>query len=519
MNDLAAKNSQALWSKPVSFKKMNALVVDNVVNMRMAIVSMLNDLGFGKVYHANNGLEAMELLGSEKIDLVLSEYHLPKMDGLTLLNRLRSEPKTAQLPFIMTSANIEQSEVLRAIKSGVSEYVVKPFSAKILTQRVQRALLTPVKHKGAAGGTDEKPAAPACGKLQLLIVDDVPDNIQLLTELLKKDYALKAAINGETALKICLSDQAPDMVLLDIMMPQMNGLEICQRLKANPKTQHITVIFISALDQTDDIVKGFELGAVDYITKPFSPPVVKARIRTQAGLLAAQTMLRAQVDQFIETARQHEKFEQAVQLDLKLQTEDIFQSLHQLERNVRDSVNVKACAKSIAASTSRLSQVFPAMLALRQIEDGCYRLAPVQFSLTRQMCEVIEIFHTVSGQKNIDIQFNSGQDYRVRGEVFLTLTILSNLYKNALEAAPKGSVIRIGIDSSGSWVKLSMNNQGTVPDAIKAVMFDKQSSDGKKHGHGIGTYAAKLMTEIQQGKITFDSTQEKGTSFYVYLKA
>lgn len=516
MSELPTKNISALLAKPLAYKNMTALVVDNMMNMRMTIISMLNDVGFGKVYHASNGLEALELIDSEKIDVIISEYHFPKMDGLALLNKIRQDPRTAMTPFIMTSATIEQTEVIRAIKAGVSEYVVKPFSAKILVERLHRAISNPIKQMTIpvkpVATLEEKP-----DKLQILVVDDIPDNIQILMALLKTDYAIKAALNAQMALTICHSDPAPDIVLLDIMMPEMNGLELCRQLKDNPKTQHITVIFITALDNSDDIVKGFELGAVDYITKPFNPAVVKARVQTHARLVTASKMARAQVDSLMEMAQQRGKFIQVLQNDLKHPMEEIFQLLTLQERNARDSVKVKNTAKTIHTSTSKLYHIVENMLAIAKIEDGSYQPNTISFDLTRLMSEVVHSFTATISQKQLEINFDSSKEQQVSADSFLTQSILSNLLKNALEAAPRGSAIRIQIDSADKWLKLSMNNQGLIPDEIKPVFFTKYTTYGKKNASGIGAYAAKLMVEVQQGKIDFFGSQENGTTLLVYL--
>jgi putative two-component system response regulator len=118
----------------------------------------------------------------------------------------------------------------------------------------------------------------------ILIVDDTPTNISVLMEILRGDYRVLAATNGEQALKIARGDPPPDLILLDVMMPGMSGHEVCQRLKAESSTRKIPVIFVTAMNQVEDETKGFTLGAVDYITKPVSPPIVKARVKTHLAL-------------------------------------------------------------------------------------------------------------------------------------------------------------------------------------------------------------------------------------------
>jgi len=125
-----------------------------------------------------------------------------------------------------------------------------------------------------------------------LIVDDTPDNVALLTSLLKGTYRMQIAISGEKALRIAAGDDPPDIILLDIMMPEMDGYEVCRRLKADPKTADIPIIFLTAKSEMEDEQKGLELGAEDYITKPLSPPIVKARIQTHLRLKNVRDFLK-----------------------------------------------------------------------------------------------------------------------------------------------------------------------------------------------------------------------------------
>jgi putative two-component system response regulator len=126
----------------------------------------------------------------------------------------------------------------------------------------------------------------------VLVVDDTPDNLKLLSELLKDRYRLKVANGGERALAIARSESPPDLILLDIMMPGMDGYEVCRRLKQEASTRDIPVIFLTAKTDTADEEMGLELGAVDYITKPISPPIVLARVETHLRLKASADFLR-----------------------------------------------------------------------------------------------------------------------------------------------------------------------------------------------------------------------------------
>ena len=138
----------------------------------------------------------------------------------------------------------------------------------------------------------------------ILVVDDEPANIDLLIECLKDDYNVKAATRGERALRIARSGEPPDMILLDIMMPGMDGFEVCRQLKADLSTRHIPIIFITAKIGLEDEIQGLELGAVDYITKPISPPIVQARVHTQLALYDQNRILDIKVRE--QTAQLHE---------------------------------------------------------------------------------------------------------------------------------------------------------------------------------------------------------------------
>jgi phosphoserine phosphatase RsbU/P len=131
-------------------------------------------------------------------------------------------------------------------------------------------------------------------KSRILVVDDTPANIKILADLLRKDYLLSVATCGADALEIAGSEDRPDLVLLDIMMPEMDGYEVCRRLKADPKTQDMPVVFVTAMSEVDDETMGFSLGAVDYITKPIRPPIVKARVAAHLELASARKTLAAQ---------------------------------------------------------------------------------------------------------------------------------------------------------------------------------------------------------------------------------
>ena len=157
-------------------------------------------------------------------------------------------------------------------------------------------------------------------KATVLIVDDTPTNLALLVEVLKSDYRTTVAINGEKALELASSANPPDLILLDVMMPGLNGYEVCERLKAGSATSHIPVIFITAMGEVEDETRGLDLGGVDYVTKPIRPAIVKARIRTHLSV-----------------SRQARELERLV-ARLERQAAELAQFNHTLEQRVAEGI-------------------------------------------------------------------------------------------------------------------------------------------------------------------------------------
>jgi cyclic di-GMP phosphodiesterase len=129
-------------------------------------------------------------------------------------------------------------------------------------------------------------------KAAVLVVDDTPSNLSLIAGLLKDRYTVRVANDGEKGLKLARSENPPDLILLDVMMPEMSGYEVCTQLKSDPATRDIPIIFLTALAEAEDERKGLELGAVDYIAKPVSPPILLARVKTHLQIKAVTDFLR-----------------------------------------------------------------------------------------------------------------------------------------------------------------------------------------------------------------------------------
>jgi serine phosphatase RsbU (regulator of sigma subunit) len=180
-------------------------------------------------------------------------------------------------------------------------------------------------------------------KNTVLVVDDSPENIDLLGNALSRDYEIKVALNGEKALRIAGTEKPPDIILLDIMMPDMDGYEVCRHLKSNAKTQDIPVIFVTSMSDVEDETKGLEVGAIDYITKPIRSPIVQARVKSHLELKEAREYLKNQnkiLEQRVEERTREVLELQRVEFELRAAQEKVENELNiaaQIQRSILPS--------------------------------------------------------------------------------------------------------------------------------------------------------------------------------------
>ncbi|MDD1620820.1 MAG: EAL domain-containing protein [Methylococcaceae bacterium] len=294
--------------------KPRILIVDDVNENLHVLMNILRE--DYAILAATNGEKALELAARQPSpDLMLLDIKMPGMDGYEVVRRLKANPATAGIPVIFVTALAETNDEAAGLKLGAADYITKPVNPDLLKLRV----LTQLELKRYRRKPESDPA-PLQRLPGILIVDDIPDNIHELADALKDEYRIMVANCGARALELVLGATPPDMVLLDILMPEMDGYEVCRRIKATPEGNRIPVIFISVIDDAVDKVRGFSIGAADYIIKPFDIDEVKARIRTH-----------------LELNRLQRYFEQVV----AQRTEDLREANHQLE-NSREKYRILA---------------------------------------------------------------------------------------------------------------------------------------------------------------------------------
>lgn len=256
--------------------KPRILLVDDAGENLHSMISILNDAYASTV--ATSGKKALKLAVQQpQPDLILLDINMLGMDGYEVLQTLKADPVTAHIPVIIVTDLPDSEDEAKGFRMGASDFITKPVNADRLTLRVLTQLELRRFHR--------KPILPSLGEEEvrqkrfgILVVDDVPDNIHQLISTLSDDYRIMVADNGARAIELVQGPNPPDLIMLDILMPNMDGYEVCRRIKATKVGNHIPIIFVSTLDSSLEKVRGFSIGAADFISRPFDVDEVRARV-------------------------------------------------------------------------------------------------------------------------------------------------------------------------------------------------------------------------------------------------
>jgi diguanylate cyclase (GGDEF)-like protein/PAS domain S-box-containing protein len=298
-------------------QRPSILIVDDMhQNLHVMMQILRHDYAIAA---ATSGEKALDLAQREpQPELILLDVKMPGMDGYSVLAHLKANPLTTEIPVIFVTSLAEAEDEARGLQLGVADYVTKPVNPDLLRQRVRTQLELHNRRRGPAygwppGDGGEQAITLAHAPLfadrlaHLLVVDDIPANIHGLIDALKEEHRILVATLGIKALEIVTGPTPPDLVLLDILMPGMDGYEVCQRIKALSYGQRIPIIFVTQVDATQDKIKGFAIGAADYITKPYNIDEVRARVRTHLELANLRNRLEERVTQRTALLQQSEQ--------------------------------------------------------------------------------------------------------------------------------------------------------------------------------------------------------------------
>ena len=242
------------------------LIVDDNDMNRDLLARRLSQ-AYYDVIDVGSGQEALDAIENRKIDLVLLDILMPDMDGYEVLEQLKENPNTRTIPVIMLTAVHEMDSVVRCFELGADDYLTKPYNIPFVRSRIASCL------RGKANINNEESTSA-----RILVVDDNNVNRDILQRRLEREgYIVDTAENGRQALEE-IDNQKYDLILLDILMPEMDGYDVLRALKASDKHKQIPVIMLTAVHESDSVRSCIEMGAADYLLKPYNTMLLKARI-------------------------------------------------------------------------------------------------------------------------------------------------------------------------------------------------------------------------------------------------
>jgi two-component system, sensor histidine kinase and response regulator len=360
----------------------------------------------------------------------------------------------------------------------------------------------------------------------ILIVDDTSLNVRLLGKILMKGpYELAIANSGEEALDM-LKELNPDLILLDIMMTGMDGFAVCKILKSSPKTEDIPVIFLTAKAEAEDIVKGFELGAVDYVTKPFNTTELLARVKTHLELKKAKDLLAKQNEKLKQLNELKNEFLGIAAHDLRNPIGSIMTTLSYILDYLGGNLTEKQLKflKNIEKSSIYMNGLLNDLLDLTAIESGKLKLTITEENYIDFLKENMQINQMVTDKKNISLDFIC--ENTIPNMLFdrsKITQVMNNLISNAVKFSYGGTKITIEVKHSEDFIITSVIDQGQgIPEKDLSCIFKEfhkasvKATDGEK-STGLGLAITKKIVEGHGGKIGVESRVGEGTRFYFTL--
>lgn len=397
----------------------------------------------------------------------------------------------------------------------------------------------------------EQPLTNNKSKGNILVVDDTPANLRLLTNLLRESgYEVRPASNGHLALRT-VESILPDLILLDIMMPDLDGYEVCQRLKSSERSRNVPIIFISAINETMDKVKAFNLGGVDYITKPFEPEEVLARVRTQLNMQSAQKeviertiQLNAKVEELMKTRNELVQSEKMASLGRL-----VAGFAHELNTPIGVAITTASSLQENAKAIHKLFEqeeidVDKLLIKLKNIDEGAEltlsnleRAANLVSSFKRtavdQTSEDIRTFDleevivdTISTLENqfkntaIEIRVNCPKKLKAKSIPGALEQILTNLLINSLihgfDDGRRSGKITITVQQVEEQLHIEYVDNGRgIATEHQEKIFEPFFTTHRAHGgSGLGMYICyNILTNQLKGTITCESVPDQGVKF------
>ena len=349
----------------------------------------------------------------------------------------------------------------------------------------------------------------------LVIEDDAGVADYLRQGLTESGYAVDVARTGPDGYAMAAMGTY-EVILLDVMLPGMDGFDVARLMREHPTSQTIPIIFVTAMASTDARLKGLDLGAVDFITKPIDPATLKPRVRNFMRYVQLRKDLQAGLDSMVETAALREDVERITRHDLKA---PLAGALGLVQALMADDSMGRRQVEQLRLMEDSVMQV----LGMINLSSELYRIESGRFVLRAQPVPIGELLRRIAemhritfAEKRLAIAVDT--DVAVGAtpplalaDATLCYSIFQNLLTNACEAAPAGSRVSIQLHEQDP-LRIVISNHGAVPVAIRERFFDKFVTAGKAQGTGLGTYSARLLTEAQHGSIALEVLDESDTT-------
>jgi signal transduction histidine kinase len=359
----------------------------------------------------------------------------------------------------------------------------------------------------------------------ILVVDDTLPNLELLSEMLKaRGYRVRPVPSGDLALQAARSNP-PDLVLLDVHMPEMDGYEVCERLKADEKLQDIPVLFISGLSEITDKVKGFRVGGADYITKPFQFEEVEARVATHLELRRQRRQLLESYEQLQKLEGLRDDLTHMIVHDLRTPLTNIIGNLQTLQEADYDRELTQEFVPVAVEAGQTLLGMVNDLLDISKLEAGQMVLEITEFPVAEVIEMALDSVRGLAERKGLELSAEvSPPDLRLRADEDKIRRALTNILGNAVKFTREGSV-RVQARGEDGGVLISVTDTGEgIPEADRERIFGKFSQvEGRSAGHtmstGLGLAFVKLAVEAHGGRAWVESEIGKGSTFFASLPA
>lgn len=359
-------------------------------------------------------------------------------------------------------------------------------------------------------------------EFKLLVVDDVQTNVLLLKALLGKEgYGILVANNGQEALEV-IRNENPDLILLDVMMPGMDGFEVAERLKSEEFRCEISIIFLTALDDTQSIVNGFKLGVGDFISKPFRKEELMVRIKHQLSLVAARRIIEEKNEELRKTIAGRDKMYSVIAHDLRSPMASMKMLLNTIMMSVEKDKIDPDIFDMLEMSNKTSEEVFSLLdnlLKWTKSQLGKLTVIPQKLDISGLADGVVEVMNSVAEVKHIKLIRTDHESFFVYVDIEMIKSILRNLISNAVKFSNPDSEIKVGIKAEDGKVIVSVTDSGKgikkedqhklLKDSTHFTTYGTNSEEGS----GLGLLLCRDFARKNGGELWFESEENLGSVF------